>query len=143
MASNRDLEEENDANFWARNVSAILASLNSILDKIGSLLPWVKHWLNRPIIVARERAHWWHMGRAGDQKPATQIVSYWYVTNRTDKPVSILKIYIKKPRTVGRVSVKDAHSNYYGSYAIPLHTTTEMDADFWIHPPFLRERKRF
>lgn len=31
------------------------------------------------------------------------------------------------------------HSSYHGSYPIPPHATTELQADFWIHPPIRKE----
>ncbi|HFD32003.1 MAG TPA: hypothetical protein ENJ28_04735, partial [Gammaproteobacteria bacterium] len=49
--------------------------------KIASIIPWVKHWLNRPIIMPHQRSNWWHMGKTAAQQPSMQIVSYWYVTN--------------------------------------------------------------
>ena len=81
------------------------------------------------------------MGRTGDQKPAMQITSYWYVTNTTDRPVNILNAYIKKPFTQGHVLTKDVHSEYHGSYPIPPFATTDLHADFWITPPICKEGK--
>jgi len=137
------LNTENEAKSWARIISSILTSVNSILEKIGTIFPWVRYWLNRPVILPHQRQHWWHMGKTGDQKPTMQIVSYWFVTNTTDKPVNILNAYIKKPRTPGHVLIKDVHSVYHGSYPIPPHTTTDLHADFWICPPFYKEGKNF
>jgi hypothetical protein len=143
MASDTESNTESEAKFWAKSVSTILSSLNSILEKVGAVFPWIKHWLNRPVILPHQRSHWWHMGRAGDQKPAMQIVSYWYVTNRMDQPIKILNAYIKKPRTSGHISLKDVHSVYHGSYPVPPRTTTDLHANFWIHPPFCKEGKDF
>ncbi len=39
--------------------------------------------------------------------------------------------------------LKDVHSAYHGSYPVPPHMTTELHADFWIHPPFRKEGKNF
>lgn len=136
-------DTENDAKFWARTISSILSSANSLLEKVGGVFPWVRHWLNRPIILPHQRSHWWHLGKTGDQKPTMQIVSYWYVTNRTDQPVYILNAYIKKPRTQGHVMLKDVHSAYHGNYPAPPHTTTDLHTDFWVHPPFRAEGKDF
>lgn len=109
--------------------------------RLATIIPWIKHWLNRPIILPHQRQNWWHMGRTGDQKPAMQIVSYWYVTNATDRPVNILNAYIKKPLTQGHVLTKDVHSEYHGSYPVPPNTTTDLHADFWITPPICKEGK--
>jgi hypothetical protein len=109
--------------------------------RLASIIPWIKYWLNRPVILLHQRQNWWHMGRTGDQKPAMQIVSYWYVTNTTDRPVNILNAYIKKPFTQGHVLTKDVHSDYHGSYLIPPHATTDIHADFWITPPVCKEGK--
>ena len=109
--------------------------------KLASLIPWLKHWFNRPIIVPHQRQNWWHMGRTGDQKPTMQVVSYWYITNPTDFPIQILNVYINTPRILGHVSTKDVNSQYHGSYPIPPHTTTDLHANFWIHPPIRKEGK--
>ncbi|MCU7795633.1 MAG: hypothetical protein KZQ75_00740 [Candidatus Thiodiazotropha sp. (ex Myrtea spinifera)] len=110
-------------------------------SRLATIIPWVKHWLNRPIILPHQQQNWWHMGKTGDQKPGMQIVTYWYVTNTTDKPVNILNAYIKKPLTQGLVLIKDVHSDYHGSYPIPPNTTTDLQADFWIAPPIGKEGK--
>lgn len=107
--------------------------------KISTLIPWVKYWLNRPVILPHQQQNWWHMGRTGDQKPTMQIVGYWYITNTTDQPINVLNCYIKRPWTQGHVSLKDVHSSYHGSYPIPPHTTTDLHAYFWIHPPIRKE----
>jgi hypothetical protein len=117
---------------------------SELLGKEGRLtliIPWIKHWLNRPVILPHQRSNWWHMGRTGDQKNAMQIVSYWYVTNTTDRPVNILNAYIKRPFTLGHVLTKDVHSDYHGSYPIPPHATVDLHADFWITPPLCKEGK--
>ncbi len=110
--------------------------------KIASVIPWVKHWLSRPIIVPHQRPNWWHMGKTGEQKPAMQVVSYWYVTNQSDIPIKILNAYIKNPLTYGHVLTKDINSPYHGSYPVPALTTTDLHADFWITPPIKKEGKR-
>lgn len=109
--------------------------------KLASLIPQLKRWLNRLIIVPHQKQNWWHMGRTGDQKPAMQVVSYWYITNPTDLPIRILNTYISHPRISGHASIKDVNSDYHGSYPIPPHTTTDLHADFWIHPPIRKEGK--
>ncbi len=110
--------------------------------RIASLIPSIKHWLNRPIIVSDQKQNWWHKGRTGDQKPAMQIASYWYVTNPTEQPIRILNTYIDKPRVFGHVSIKDVNSQYYGSYSIPPHATTNLHADFSINPPIRKEGQK-
>jgi len=107
--------------------------------RLASIIPWIKYWLNRPIILPHQRQNWWHMGRTGDQKPAMQIVSYWYITNTTDRPVNILNAYIKRPFTQGHVLTKDIRSDYHGSYPIPPHATTDLHANFWITPLVCKE----
>lgn len=110
--------------------------------KIASLIPWVKHRLNRPIIVPHQRQNWWHMGKTGDQKPTMQVVSYWYITNPTEYSVNILNVYIDNPRIFGHVLTKDVNSQYHGSYPVPPHATTDLHADFWIHPPIRKEGRK-
>ena len=110
-------------------------------SRLASIIPWVKRWLNRPVILPHQRSNWWHMGKTGDQQPSMQIVSYWYVTNTTDKPLNILNAYIKKPLTQGHVMIKDVRSDYHGSYPIPPNATTDLHADFWITPPICKEGK--
>lgn len=103
--------------------------------KFAALIPWVRNWLNRPIIVRHQRDNWWHMGKTGDQKPSMQVVSYWYITNQTNRPLRVLNAYVVKPKIFGHVVTKDLNSQYHGSYPIPPHSTTDLHADFWINPP--------
>lgn len=110
-------------------------------NRLVTIIPWVKNWLNRPVILPHQQNNWWHMGKTTDQKPSMQIVSYWYVTNTTDRPLNILNAYIKNPLTQGHVLTKNARSNYHGSYPIPPNTTTDLHADFWITPPLCKEGK--
>jgi hypothetical protein len=70
-----------------------------------------------------------------------QVVGYWYVTNPTDSPVSILNAYIATPPVQGHVLVKDAASDYVGSYQVLPHSTTDLHVNFWIEPPTVREGK--
>lgn len=109
--------------------------------KISALIPWIRHWFNRPIIVRHQRQNWWHMGRTGDQKPSMQVVSYWYITNQTNRPLKMLNAYIVNPRIYGHVLTKDVNSQYHGSYPVPPHNTTDLHADFWINPPIRKVGK--
>ena len=84
MTTDQEIEATSEAKFWAKTLSAILASVDSILGRLGTLFPWLRDRLDRPVIVRSQRRNWWHMGRTGDGKPSMQIVTYWYVTNRTD-----------------------------------------------------------
>lgn len=119
----------------------LTAVLDSLLGKLGSIFPWLRDWLDRPVIVPGRQRNWWHMGRTGDGRPSMQIATYWYVTNRTGRPINILNAYINRPHAQGIVLTKDTHSAYHGSYPVPAHATTELVADFWIDPPFKREGK--
>jgi hypothetical protein len=141
MTTEREIEGNGEAKFWARTLSAILASVDSILGKLGALFPWLRDWLDRPIIVPGQQRNWWHMRRTGDGRPSMQIVTYWYVTNRTDRPVTILNAYIRKSQWQGIVSTRDTRSDYYGSYPVPPHATTDLHVDFDGNPPFRREGK--
>lgn len=141
MTTDQEIEATSEAKFWAKTLSTILASVDSILGRLGALFPWLRDRLDRPVIVPSQQRNWWHMGRTGDGKPSMQIVTYWYVTNRTDQPVNILNAYITKPRSEGMVMTKDTCSDYHGSYPVPPNATTDLHADFWINPPFRREGK--
>ena len=109
--------------------------------KTSTLIPWIRHWLNRPIIVRHQRHNWWHMGRTGDQKPSMQVVSYWYITNQSNHSLMMLNAYIVKPRIYGHVMTKDVNSQYHGSYPVPPQGTTDLQADFWINPPIRKVGK--
>ncbi|MEQ8964876.1 MAG: hypothetical protein RID91_03555 [Azospirillaceae bacterium] len=128
-----------EGKFWAATFRSILSSIDSILGKLGKFIPWLRHWLHRPILVPHQRKHWWHMGRTGDQRPAMQVATYWHITNPTDQPIRVLSAFIARPKTDGMVLVKDVNSNYFGSYSIPPGCTTELNADFWIVPPITKE----
>lgn len=106
--------------------------------KISALIPWLRNWLNRPVVVRHQRDNWWHMGRTDDQKPSMQVVSYWYITNQTSRPLKILNAYVARPKVYGHVMTKDVNSQYHGSYPVPPHSTTDLHADFWINPPIRR-----
>lgn len=109
--------------------------------KLSALIPWIRHWLNRPIIVRHQQQNWWHMGRTSDQKPSMQVVSYWYITNQTDHSIKILNAYIVNPRIFGHVSTKDVNSQYHGSYPVPPHHITDLHAHFLINPPIRKVGK--
>jgi len=89
------------------------AVLDSLLGQLWSIFPWLRNWLDRPVIVPGRQRNWWHMGRTGDDKPSMQVVTYWYVTNRTDRSINILNAYVKRPRTQGIVLTKDTRSAYH------------------------------
>ena len=57
------------------------AVLDSLLGSLGAIFPWLRHWLDRPMIDTGQQWNWWHMGRTGDGRRSMQIVTYWYVTN--------------------------------------------------------------
>jgi hypothetical protein len=42
------------------------AVLDSLLGKLESIFPWLRNWLDRPVIVPGRQRNWWHMGRTGD-----------------------------------------------------------------------------
>ncbi len=137
----QNIDPGNEAKAWAKIVSAILASIDSILGKLEAIFPWLRNWLDRPVVLPHTQRNWWHMGRTGDRKPSMQIVTYWYVTNRTDRPISVLNAYIKRPRWQGIVMTKDTRSTYHGSYPVPPQQTTELSAHFDVTPPFRKAGK--
>lgn len=65
MTTDREIDVTSDAKFWAKTLSAALASVDSILSKLGKLSPWLRDWLDRPVIAPSQRRNWWHMGRTG------------------------------------------------------------------------------
>ena len=134
--------EEGVAKFWAKWATTTLGLIDSLLGKLGSVFPWLRSWLDRPIILPHAQRNWWHMGQTGEQKPSMQIVTYWYVTNRTDRPINILNAYIKRPRWQGMVMTKDVRSDYHGSYPVPPNMTTDLDASFYVSPPFRKRGKK-
>ena len=141
MNSGQDTSPDSEVRFWAKTVSGILASIDSIHGKLGAAFPSLRSWRDRPVILPHAQQPWWHMGRTGYDKPSMQIVTYWYVTNRTDKPVNILNAYIKRPRLQGMVMTNDTRSAYHGSYAVPPRATTDLHASFDCAPPFRKEGK--
>lgn len=57
------------------------AAIDGLFGKLGAIFPWLRGWLDRPVIVVGRQRNWWHMGRTGDGGPSMQIMTYWYVTN--------------------------------------------------------------
>ena len=90
----------------------------------------------------------WHMGSMQDktdmkEKPAMQIVSYWYVTNLSNKPLRLLNAKMNYA-VLNMVSIHDSSgSNNFGDYPIMPNATAEVIIDSWITPPKCKEKKDF
>ncbi len=80
---------------------------------------------------------------SSDGGPAMQIVSRWYVTNVTDRPVNILAAPMPRPKTTGHVITRHHNRDIYGRYTVPPGGTTEVSVDFWVKPPVRREGEEF
>lgn len=86
-------------------------------------------------------AAWWHMGEM-ENKPAMQVVSYWYVTNLSDQPLLLLNSEIKHA-AISMLSVQHPENDVFGEYPILPKCTSEVIIDFWIQPPRCKEGKDY
>ncbi len=80
----------------------------------------------------------WNLGSSKGE-PAMQVVCDWYITNISDVDILICGVSLRKPKTIGHISVRHEKQNIYGSYPILRGHTTEARADFWIQPPICKE----
>jgi len=140
-------------------IIGILAGIATIFGFVtgtfSKLWHWIKNKINRKsptfdipkrtiIIVPKHHpdATWWHMGSTKGE-PAMQIVGDFTVTNITKYNILLTVAKMKKPKSIGPVLVKDADSQYHGSYPILPGGTTKMSCDFWIAPPFKAKGESF
>jgi hypothetical protein len=96
----------------------------------------------KTLIILPPNDPWWHMG-GFKGNPAMQIVAHCEVTNITLKPIRVVAARLRKPKTNGYVLVRHPENNIYGSYYIMPGHTVPVSADFWIQPPFKKERESF
>lgn len=136
----------------------IVASILSIAGFVFGVLKWgrkqvLRLWnfvLSKRPAVPREtlrivehwRENWWAVG-SRNKDPATQVVSYWFVTNVSDVQVKVIRAIISKRKTEGHVLPADPGSGIYGSYILAPGASTEMHADFFIQPPITKPGKSF
>lgn len=119
-------------------------SWNWIKNKIKKESPVFEIPKKTIIIVpkAHPNATWWHMGSTKGE-PTMQICVDFTVTNITKYNILLTVAKMKKPKSLGHVTVKNTESQYHGSYPIPPRATTEMSVDFWIIPPFKEKGENF
>lgn len=118
----------------------IIGAVSSLLGKIIDKIPFQrKNAIPRSTLklVLQPRGAWWHMGSMGqDKKPAMQVVSRWYATNTTDRPIVVTTAFIKKPRIEAVLPLtQHPQRNVFGGYPIPPKSTSELALDFWVQPP--------
>jgi hypothetical protein len=83
------------------------------------------------------------MGSMNDQ-PAMHVLSHWYVTNVSDRPVQVLRAFLSKPRTEALVVfVRHPTEEVYGRYQIQREATSELIAEFSVQPPVREVGKDF
>lgn len=88
-------------------------------------------------------ATWWHMGSTAG-KPAMQVVGQSIkVTNIAKYGIYLCAVKMKKPKSLGHISVKDSNSHYHGFYEIPPSGISDISFHFWIIPPVIEEGKSF
>jgi len=94
----------------------------------------------RPIV--QDKFCWWSLGTS-QAEPVMQIVSEWYITNISYGDVLICKVILRKPKTIGNISIRHPRRDMYGDYHIPPGNTTEALVDFWVKPPTKKEDEPF
>jgi hypothetical protein len=58
MTTEREIAGNGEAKFWAKTLSAILASIDSLIGKLGAMFPWLRDRLDRPNIVPGRKRNW-------------------------------------------------------------------------------------
>ena len=104
---------------------------------------WIQQGLRRKLVILPRRAKsWWYMGKVGDH-PAMQIASHWYVTNRSDYPVLLVDVWLRRPKVEGVARVANESGLFSTSFAIPPRSTVNVIADFWVFPPVREDGEEF
>lgn len=132
----------------------ILAAVVAILSGIAAFTKWGHnqfkkfwHFLTRyrPKVpretirlIPQSRHNRWSLGSSKGE-PAMHVVCDWHITNISDVDALICEVSLRKPKTIGHISVRHPHQDIYGDYSIPPGHTTEASADFWIQPPIRKE----
>lgn len=142
-----DLDNKSTIKWWA----ILTSSINSILEKIGKVLPWVRYWLNRPIIYPNNLTRpKWRMVKPPNGKEAIMYLdSDWNITNGAEWSNQIVDVFIIKPERIqGIVATRDTKSNLYGEYLygecdVPSKSHTKLNTHFQISPPLCSEKEDF
>ena len=82
--------------------------------------------------------HWYYPEFEGAL--AISIHSLWYVTNLTNKPIWILRAYLKKNKTDGKIYFPDVYDD---NTSIEPKEPTKMTVDFCISPPACKPHETF
>ena len=85
--------------------------------------------------------HWSNEEFNGE--PFIQVEGKWHVTNRTDKDLHILRVYLVKPKVEGEVGTYDFLLSKFGYYSISPEYPTRVKVRFKIQPRFCEEGENF
>ncbi len=121
-------------------LSKFFASLfGQLLGKIRALSPWIRRWLNRPVVVPMTQQNHWSLGRTGDGQDIISLSTHWHLTNDSENYVTIVNAHLIRPKTKtihSHVLLRNPDNNtYYGRLEIPPGCSTEMSAHFVIKKP--------
>ena len=110
-----------------------------LFGKIRALSPWVRRWLNRPVIVPMTQQNHWSLGRTGNGQDVINLSTHWHLTNDSENYVTIVNAHLIRPKTKAihsHVLLRNPDNNtYYGRLEIPPGCSTEMSAHFVIKKP--------
>ncbi len=127
-------------------ISGIISgAIDGIVDSILKAVKPFKKIFGANVVILPSQIHrnWWHMGKYLD-KPAMQVSSGWHVTNKSDKQIRILNVYLKNPKTMGTVLTRKIGSNLHGfEFSIPSNQTSDLAVEFWIYPPSKKDSEAF
>jgi len=123
-------------------LSKFLATLfGQLVGKIRALSPWVRRWLNRPVIIPMTQQNHWSLGRTGDEQNIILLSTHWHLTNDSDNYVTIVNADLIWPKTKtihSHVLLRNPDDNtYYGRLEVPPGCSTEISAHFSIKKPKL------
>jgi hypothetical protein len=130
------------------------ATIVTILSGVGAATKWgrnlykrIWHFLTRYrpkvpretlSVIPQYRHNVWSLGSSKGE-PGMSVVCRCYITNISEIDVFVCGVALRKPRTIGQISVRHPNQDIYGSYSVPPGCTTEATAYFLIEPPVCEE----
>ena len=95
-----------------------------------------------PYTTPRGFDNFWTDGMFDDER-TMEVQGQWYVTNRTDERMRILRVYLVNPRTNGWVYTYDSYTDRFGDFSITPNHVTRVRVVFHMQPHICNEGESF
>jgi len=95
-----------------------------------------------PYTTRRGFDNFWTYGMF-DGERTMQVQGEWYVTNRTDESMRLLRVYLVNPRTNGWVYIYDRNTDRFGDFWITPNHVTRIKIMFHMLPHICKEGESF